>query len=160
MKNLVDTHEHIIGWGVDANPENEPTYPIKNYTGDDHKRIHWERPTLQQSNVEILHSNERPGLTAVYGTTLPPRGLSGMLRRYAFKFSESSYGHWLPLLLADRINMVEGVIDDFKNGHCPNFLAERGWKAEMKHNPQGAAKKIAISALIVAGVYLYFKKKK
>ena len=151
---------HIKGWGVDADPTNEPTHPIKHYTGDDHKRLNYERPTQQQSTVEVLYSNERPSLPAVFGTTLPPSGLSGAIRRFAFKYSESSYGHWLPLLLADRINVVEGLIEDFKKGEIPNIFAERGWKASLKYNAQGVIKKAFVTALVTTAVITYLRKRK
>src|SRR5690606_26517443 len=152
MKDLMEDYSHIKGWGIDADPRNEPTYPMKNYTGDDHKRLNWERPPLQLQQVEVLRSIERPNLPAVFGTTLPPSGLSGDLRRYAFKFSESSYGHWLPLLLADRVNVIEGIIDDLKRGHVPNIFAERGFKAEWKYNRPGLVKKLLICALVTTSV--------
>lgn len=152
--------KHIVGWGIDADPNNEPTYPIKNYTGDDHARINWERPALQPEDVEILKSVERPYNTAVFGTAQPPSGLSGQIRRFAFRYSESSYGHWLPLLLADRVNMVEGIIDDFKNGKTPNILAERGWKAEWQYNKAGVIKKAAIGAIAAIVIINMLKKKK
>lgn len=151
-------YSHIKGWGVDADPRNEPTYPMKKYTGDDHQRLNWERPTLQPVDMEILQSNERPNVSAVFGTSVPPEGLSGDLRRYAFKYSESSYGHWLPLLLADRVNVVEGIIDDLKKGHIPNIFAEKGWKAEWKYNRTGLIKKIAVGALVTTAVILLFRK--
>jgi hypothetical protein len=150
--------QDIKGWGIDADPANEPTYPIKNYTGDDHERINWERPPLQPVTVEVLHSNERPSLSAVFGTTVPPTGLSGQIRRYAFKHSENSYLHWLPLLMADRVNMVEGLIDDLKQGYIPNIFAERGWKADLKHNPKGLAVKILTTAAVVTLLVWSFKK--
>lgn len=159
MENLANDYSHIKGWGIDADPENEPTYPIKNYTGDDHQRSNWERPPQQMRSVEVLHSNERPTLSAVFGETLPPTGLSGKLRRHAFKYSESSYGHWLPLLLADRVNMVEGLIDDIKKGSFPNIFAERGWKAELKHNPIGVAKKVAVGIVVTAILIKMLKKR-
>jgi len=159
MENLANDYTHIKGWGIDADPENEPTYPIKKYTGDDHQRSNWERPPQQMETTEVLHSNERPTLSAVYGNTLPPTGLSGSLRRYAFKFSESSYGHWFPLLLADRVNMVEGLIDDIKEGHFPNIFAERGWKAELKHNPVGVAKKVIVTVVVATLILKMLKKK-
>ncbi len=109
MENSQNEFSHIKGWGIDANPANEPAYPIKNYTGDDHERLNWQRPVQQPVTVEVLHSNEYPNLPAVFCTSVPPSGRSGKIRRYAFQFSESSYGHWLPLLLADRINVVEGI---------------------------------------------------
>ncbi|WP_462264996.1 hypothetical protein [Mucilaginibacter sp.] len=160
METIPEDYKDIKGWGIDADPKNEPTYPMKNYTGDDHKRIHWNRPPLQAETVEILKSNERPNLTAVLGTSVPPSGLSGKIRRYAFKFSESAYGHWLPLLLADRINVVEGLIEDIKQGHFPNIIAEKGWKAEMKHDPKGVLTKIAVGAAVVAVTLSLLKKKK
>jgi len=153
MENKKTDYSQIKGWGVDADPENEPTYPMKNYTGDDHQRINWDRPPLQPDMGGILKSNERPTLSAVYGTSVPLSGWSGAIRRYAFKYSESSYGHWLPLLLADRVNVVEGLIDDLKHGHIPNIFAEKGMKAEMKHNPKGLAKKILVTVAVATVAY-------
>jgi hypothetical protein len=144
-------YSHIKGWGIDADPTNEPTHPMKKYTGDDHKRLKYERPTLQPIDVEILHSNERPNVTAVFGTSTPPSGLSGMIRRYAFKYSEGSWGHWLPLLLADRVNVVEGIIDDLSKGYVPNIFAEKGWKAEWKHNKPALITKVAVTTAVVVG---------
>lgn len=159
METIKNSFSHIKGWGIDSDPQNEPTYPMKNYTGDDHKRLNWERPPLQPVTVEILHSNERPNLTAVFGTSVPPSGLSGAVRRYAFKYSESEYGHWLPLLLADRINVIEGIVDDLKRGHIPNIFAEKGWKAEWKHNPKGLAQKIIIGAVVTTALIAFLSRK-
>lgn len=160
METTEKDFSHIKGWGIDADPENEPTYPIKKYTGDDHKRINWERPPLQPATVEVLHSNERPNLSAVFGTASPPKGLSGAIRRYAFKYSESSYGHWLPLLLADRVNVVEGIIDDFKQGYVPNIFAEKGWAAEWKYNRKAVLQKAATAAIVTFVVLVSLNKKK
>jgi hypothetical protein len=156
MEDPTGKFTHIKGWGIDADPANDPTYPMKKYTGDDHRRLNYQRPPLQQTEVEILHSNERPDLTAVYGTTTPPGGLSGRLRRYAFRYSEGSFGHWIPLLLADRVNMVEGVVDDLRKGHIPNIFAERGWKSEWKYNRPRMVKKglVAIGLIAVTAVFL------
>jgi len=160
MEPTPSEYSHIIGWGVDADPKNEPTYPMKNYTGDDHQRINWERPPLQPPTVEVLHSNERPNLTAVFGTSSPPTGLSGAIRRYAFTFSESEYGHWLPLLFADRINVVEGILDDLKQGHIPNIFAEKGWKADWNYNRKGLIQKVVVSAVITTAVIALLTRKK
>ncbi|MBO9635072.1 MAG: hypothetical protein J7578_18325 [Chitinophagaceae bacterium] len=156
-KTLADKYAHIKGWGIDADPENEPTYPIKHWTGDDHKRINWKRPPLQPVNIEVLHSIERPNITAVFGTSSPPSGLSGAIRRYAFKYSEGNYAHWFALVLADRVNMVEGIIDDIAHGHFPNFFKERGWTAEWKYNRKAMITKLAIGAGVLIGVaaFLY-----
>jgi hypothetical protein len=152
----------IEAWGMDADPENEPTYPMKHYTGDDHQRSHYQRPTLQPVDVEILRSNERPNITAVFGTSTPPSGLSGMLRRYAFRYSEGSSAHWMTLILADRVNVVEGIIDDLRQGIVPNIFVEKGWKAEWKYNRKGLIQKVATTVLVttLAIAWLSRKKKK
>lgn len=148
MNNLSDQYKHIPGWGIDVDPNNEPTYPIKKYTGDDHQRLHYVRPEQQPENVEVLHSNERPTVSAVFGTSVPPSGFSGALRRFAFKYSEDRFPHWLALILADRINMVEGIIDDFRKGQAPNLIKEYGLAAEWKYDRKRAVR----NALIVTGI--------
>lgn len=148
---------HIKGWGIDADPNNEPTYPMRHRTEGEHEGYRWERPPQQPLEVEVLHSNERPNVTAVYGTTAPPSGLSGILRRRAFKYSEGTYGHWLLLLLADRINVLEGIVDDLQRGHMPNLLAERGMKAEWRYNRPAVVKKAAVATALVAGAVVLIR---
>ncbi len=159
MENNED-YKNIPGWGMDIDPENEPTYPMKNYTGDDHNRINYERAPQQPEFVEILQSNERPALTVVFGTTVPPSGLSGIIRRYAFKHSEDRYRHWIPLILADRINMFEGLIDDVKQGQLPIMIKERGWAMEWKFNRKNFVKKAALTTLATAGLIMFICRKK
>ena len=134
MEHTAKGPSQVKGWGVDADPKNDPTYQMRNRSNGEHAGYSWERPPQQPITVEVLHSNERPNVTSVFGTSTPPSGLSGVIRRIAFRYSESSYGHWLPLMLADRVSVVEGVLSDLKHGNVPNVFAERGWKAEWKHN--------------------------
>jgi hypothetical protein len=159
-REIAESFKNIPGWGIDADPDDKPNYPIKNYTGDDYERLDYNRPEMQSQTVEVLHSIERPGLTCVYGTSVPPSGLSGMVRRFAFKYSESTYSHWVPLILADRINVVEGIIDDLRQGIIPNIFAEKGWKAEWKYNRQGMIKNIAIGVAVTAGIVMLLSRKK
>lgn len=140
----------VPGWGVDARADNDPTHPMKRRTDGEHAGYSWERPPQQPAAVEVLHSNERPNLSAVFGTSTPPSGLSGMIRRFAFRYSESSYGHWLPLMVADRVNVVEGIVSDLARGRLPNVLAERGWKAEWEHNRPALLGKVLVGTLVAA----------
>ena len=142
----------INGWGVDSDPQNDPTYPIKRRNNGEHAGYSWQRPPQQPATVEVLHSNERPNLSAVFGTSTPPHGLSGIIRRFAFKFSESSYGHWLPLMLADRINVAEGILSDLLHGRPPNVFAERGWRAEWRFNRAVLIRRIVIGLLIFSAI--------
>lgn len=160
---MAERYAHIKGWGIDADPENEPTYPMKNYTGADHERLNYERPTQQVKTVEVLHSTERPNVTAVFGTVTPPSGLSGQLRRHAFRYSEGNWNHWLTLLLADRVNAIEGIADDIRKGHFPNIIAERGWKAEWKYNRQNFLLNTTIAigtAVTLLGIWSMVRKRR
>lgn len=160
MNNLAQKYKHIKGWGIDADPENEPTYPMKHYTGDDHERLNYEKASQQPIDVEILHSNERPSVSTVFGATTPPVGISGGLRRFAFRYSEDSLKHWFTLVLADRINVVEGIVTDVKKGLGPNIFSEMGWNAEWKYNKIGLAKKVAVAAGFTALLVIYFTRDK
>ena len=160
MERTARDFSEIKGRGVDADPKNDPTYPMKNRNDGEHAGYSWERPPQQPIIVEILHSNERPNVTAVFGTSTPPSGLSGVLRRLAFGYSESSYGHWLPLVLADRVGVVEGVLGDLKHGHVPNVFAERGWKAEWKHNRTSLVRRILVGVALVSAAVAYFSSKR
>ena len=161
---MADKYRHIKGWGIDANPDNDPTYPMKHYNGSDHHPRDFDRPAQQPVNIEILKTIERKNISATFGTSSPPSGVSGALRRYAFNFSEESLRHWFTLVLADRVNVVEGIIDDVKHGHFPNIFAEKGLKAGWKYNKKGLIKNMLITAAVatvaVAAVTKKIKKEK
>jgi hypothetical protein len=160
MEHTAKDPSQIKGWGVDADPRNDPTYPMKHRNDGEHAGYSWERPPQQPINTEILHSIERPNVTSVFGTSTPPSGLSGVIRRIAFRYSESSYGHWLPLMLADRVSVVEGVLGDLKHGRLPNFFAERGWKAEWKHNRTSLVRRILVRVVLITAAVAYFRSRR
>ncbi len=155
METITEKSSKIKGWGIDEDPRNEPTYPMKNYTGDDHKRLNYQKPKQQTKTIEVLHSNERPSVTSVYGTSVPLSGLSGFIRRLAFRYSESSFGHWFPLIFADRINIWEGFLHDFKRGIIPNIFKERGLKAELKYNKKHFIATTATRVLVTTFVFAW-----
>ncbi|MET4108958.1 MULTISPECIES: hypothetical protein [Hymenobacter] len=152
MKKTAQDFAHIPGWGIDADPKNDPTYPNRHRTGEEHDGRSWERPTQQVLDREVLHSIERPDYTAVVGNSVPPSGLSGMIRRFAFKYSENSYLHWLPLVMADKVNVVEGLLDDLAHGTVPNIWAEKGYNSEWKHDKKSLFIKLGTVAALTAGV--------
>ena len=115
--------------------------------------MNWARPPIQPQRNEVLRSVEHPRQPAVFGTSAPPSGLSGIIRRRAFKHSESEWSHWMMLLAADRVNVVEGFVQDLGRGRIPNIPAEMGIRSEIRHNPRGFAKKLAITASVVALAY-------
>ena len=132
---------------------------MKKHVSSEHAGYRWERPVQQPVTVEILHSNERPSVSSVFGTSTPPSGLSGTLRRFAFKYSESSYGHWLPLMLADRVGVVEGILGDVARGHVPNLWEETGAKVQWKYNRKNIITGVVLGAVVVSAA-LYTRNRK
>jgi hypothetical protein len=153
MATLIIDPESVPGWGVDADPENDPTYPYRRRENDDHK-ADATRPPAQHSDVEILQSIEYLRRPAVFGTSTPPSGLSGMVRRGAFRWSESNWLHWLLLMGADRINVVEGIVADVSRGKVPNIPAEMGMSAEWEHNKKGLATTAGVALVATGGLVL------
>lgn len=145
---------HIQGWGADLDRKNRPGVPME------HSPPRLEgapsgAPEQQVQRVEVFVSPERPAITPLFGTGQPPRGLSGMLRRAAYKMTENDIRHFMLLLLADRVNMVEGLGEDLARGHIPNVFGEMGIKAEWQHNPAGLVRKAAVATAVVGiGYYL------
>ena len=61
----------------------------------------------QQPEVPVLVGVDVGGLTPVFGTRQPPRGLSGVIRRAAYRIPEHKAGRWMLLMLGDRVDVWE-----------------------------------------------------
>ncbi|MGZ3182019.1 MAG: hypothetical protein ACXU8N_06215 [Telluria sp.] len=149
----------IPGWGADLDEANRPGYPMER-TPPRLDNVHWDQPEQQHMHVPVFYSPERPGMTPVFGSTCPPRGLSGLMRSAAYRMTENDIRHWLLLLAADRVDVVEGIADDLMHGHIPNIFAEMGIRAELKHNPKGLVKKAAVTGLVAGLAYYWLKGRK
>ena len=112
----------IPGWGADLDRAKRPAVPMER-SPPRLEGLHWEEPVEQARRVEVLHSIERPKITPVYGTSCPPRGLSGWLRRRAFRRSEGDMRHWLMLLVADRVDVAESVVRDVRRSRGAQAVA-------------------------------------
>jgi hypothetical protein len=148
----------IQGWGADLDPGVRPAVPMER-TPPRFIHVHWDELEQQPQKVKVFHSTERPGLTPVFGTSTPPSGVSGLIRKGAFRYSENDLRHWLMLLFADRVNVVEGIIDDLAHGHVPNLFTEMGGPAEWKYNRQGFIRKAVIAGGVV-GLLLYMNSRR
>ena len=144
-------HPEIHGWGADSDPKDRPAVP-KERTPPRNIHPTYAKPEQQIPRIPVLVSNEHKGLTSVFGTSTPPRGVSGVMRHFAFRYSEGDLRHWLILLAADRVDVVEGLVDDLVHLHVPNVFKELGWKAELKHRPVRGALKIGLLSSVVGFV--------
>jgi hypothetical protein len=124
----------IPGWGVDLDPKIRPAVPrlqrLEGLTG-----AHWEFPERQPEKWPRERSIEHKSLTPVFGTACPPHGLSGVIRKHAYKkYSEGRAAHWLLLMAADRVDSVESSLQSFLSGHPDNPITETGVLAEFSHH--------------------------
>jgi hypothetical protein len=148
----------VPGWGADLDPADRPAVPMERTPP--RLDVPWDAPSEQPRTVEILHSTERPGITPVFGTAVPPSGVSGVVRRAAFRYSENDLRHWLMLMFADRVNVVEGVLQDLSHGHVPNLWAEMGGAAEWRHNRAGLLRKAVIASVVVGAAVVLLRRRR
>jgi hypothetical protein len=144
-RELTDHSATISGWGSDLEPGRRPGVPRDKapHLGGEMLYPPIER---QATTVKIHKSTEHGQLTPVFGTSCPPRGLSGVLRDFAYRFSEGRLARWLTLMFADRVNMAEGLVGDLAHGHLPNIPREMGLRSELEHNREAFVRKTAIVA--------------
>src|SRR4051812_1851833 len=123
----------IPGWGVDLDPTDRPSVPRERFdptvTG-----AHWEFPDRQPEKWPRERSIEHKFLTPVFGTSCPPSGVSGVIRRYAYRYSEARAVHWLLLLGADRVNALESHLASFVTLRPDNPITETGVLSEFSHH--------------------------
>lgn len=155
-RHVPEDYRTINGWGADLDPTNRPSYP-KEYPSDV-RTARGEVRHRQVPRTKIHLSNEHPDLTPVFGTACPPRGLSGMLRDYAFQYGEGTNRHWMTLILADRVDLIESLILDALRGRPDNFVKEKAWSAKFKYKEERKRRQrpawiaAAIVAAVAAGV--------
>jgi hypothetical protein len=61
----------------------------------------------QHSDVTVLKDPVLKQMPPVFGTAQPPAGLSGVLRKLAYRYPTNWTRRWMVLMLADRVDAVE-----------------------------------------------------
>lgn len=101
-----ELRRRIPGWGADLDRAHRPAVPREQPLRDE-LRPPWTFPERQPATGGRERSIEHTTLPPVFGTALPLRGLSGVIRRLSYqRFSEARAAHWLLLLAADRVEVV------------------------------------------------------
>ena len=120
----------IPGWGVDLDPNDRPSVPKLQYRPDE-TGARWDFPERQPELAPRERSIEHKFLTPVFGTACPPKGISGLIRRAAYrKYSEGRAAHWLLLIAADRVDAWESHLRSFLTLHPDNPITETGVLSE------------------------------
>ncbi|MET3932319.1 hypothetical protein [Arthrobacter sp. OAP107] len=127
-----DLRARIPGWGADLDPADRPSYP-REQPGID-TGAHWDFPERQPEKWPRERSVEHAFVTPVFGTSTPPRGASGALRKYAYKYSEGRAAHWLLLIAADRVDAWESHLGSFATLRPDNPVTETGVLSEFSRH--------------------------
>ncbi len=99
--------EVLLGRAVDESPDRRPGVPMEYDPPHAIGAAHWTEPARQPDPGWVLKRKGLDQLTPVFGTAVPPRGLSGALRRAAYRIADHENAHWMLLLLADRVDALE-----------------------------------------------------
>lgn len=122
----------IPGWGVDLDPSDRPSFPREQpgiQTG-----AHWDFPERQEEKWPRERSVEHKFLTPVFGTSAPLKGMSGAMRKYAYKYSEGRAAHWLILLAADRVDAWESHLASMGTLQPDNPVTQTGVLGEFNYH--------------------------
>ncbi|HWR84853.1 MAG TPA: hypothetical protein VN200_02540 [Rhodoglobus sp.] len=124
----------IPGWGADADKKDRPAVPRERFDPAA-SGAHWDFPERQEEPYPREKSIEHGILPPVFGTAQPLKGLSGVIRRYAYtRFSEGRAAHWLLLVAGDRVDAIESHLASFLTLRPDNPITETGVVAEFKHH--------------------------
>ena len=127
-----DLRAQIPGWGADLDPADRPSYPREQPGIETGAR--WDFPERQPEKWPRERSVEHAFLPPVFGTSTPPAGLSGAMRKYAYKYSEGRTAHWLLLIAADRVDAWEHHLKSFATLHPDNPVTETGVLSEFSRH--------------------------
>ena len=145
-RRTIDLSSKIAGWGSDLDPAVRPGVPRDKAPDIGIETLY---PDFEQQvpRHRVHKSTEHGRLTPVFGNVCPPRGLSGKIRDFAYNFSEGRLSHWILLMAADRVDVVEELLVDFAQLQIPNIPKEMGLKSALKYNRNGVAKKLAVAGI-------------
>ncbi len=91
--------------GADVSAQERPGVPMEHapqaLTPTAPQQVERQRPRRG-----IIHAKGRP-MTPVFGTGEPLSGISGLIRRMAYNIRETQARHWMLLLMADRVDVLE-----------------------------------------------------
>lgn len=114
MANSADVEAAPREWprarAVDAAVESRPGVPMerdaRHVAADHGPAARWDRP-VQQRGAAILARSGLRSATPVFGTAQPARGLSGVVRRAAYRIPDHRSSRWVLLVMGDRLDVLE-----------------------------------------------------
>jgi hypothetical protein len=158
-RTVEELREGIPGWGADLDPAVRPSVPRELPVPQE--LLGTPAPVQQEARAPRERSIEHERLTPVFGTAVPLRGFSGVVRRWSYRrFSEGRAAHWLLLLAADRVDAIESHLISFTTSRPDEPLTESGVLGEAGHHPVASrrgrvdARHQVLDPVVVAGTWV------
>ena len=151
----------IPGWGSDLDRADRPS-GVKERT-DLNSGAHWTLPELQEGSAGREMSIEHTALPPVFGTSIPLKGLSGAIRRFAYvRYGEGRAAHWLLLILGDRVDAIESHLVSLATFRPDQPITQTGVLSEPSRRPlrsrfglgRADLRHIWIDPILVAGPWV------
>ncbi|KAA1429431.1 hypothetical protein F0U47_00055 [Nocardioides antri] len=134
MPSADELRSRIPGWGADLDPADRPSVP-REIDGTIPEGTSGDLPEEQTEHEPRERSIEHARLTPVFGTSCPPRGVSGAIRKLAYaRYSEARAAHWLLLLAADRVESKAHALRSLATRRPDNPVTETGVLSEARHH--------------------------
>ena len=89
--------------GVDRDPSRRPGVP-RERPPQPWPNTRYPPARMQGEPSSLAHGRPGKPLPPVFSTHVPPRGLSGLIRKAAHRHPDHELRHWTMLLLADRVD--------------------------------------------------------
>jgi hypothetical protein len=155
----IDLSGTISGWGSDLDARMRPGVPMDGAPGIGVEALY---PQFEQQvpRHKVHKSTEHAKLTPVFGNVCPPRGVSGKIRDLAFRFSEGRLSHWLLLMFADRVDVVEEFVVDLAHLRIPNIPQEMGFGASLKYDRKRLIRNTALFSAGVLALWAFRRSRK
>ena len=102
------TRQHTNARGADIKMSDRPGVPMERASHDPlTPATHWREPERMRNDPLVTRRMELKQMTPMFSTAYRPKGISGMIRRGAYRLPETHARHWMSLLLADRVELWE-----------------------------------------------------
>lgn len=132
--NSDELRRRIPGWGADLDPMDRPAVP-REWSVPRDTGAHWSFPPRQPELSPRERSIEHEELPPVFGTSVPLKGISGVIRRFAYRrYSEGRAAHWLLLILGDRVDAIGSHLRSFATLRPDNPITETGVLSEFRRH--------------------------
>ncbi|RKH52135.1 hypothetical protein D7X55_15540 [Corallococcus sp. AB049A] len=91
-------------WGIDLDPARRPGVPMTGHEPRPMPHARFPPERQQGTSASPMHGRPNKPMPPVFGTATPLHGVSGLIRRAAYRKPDHDPSHWLLKMFADRVD--------------------------------------------------------